>query len=91
MDTLAVQLIVPLAGPVRDLNPKESVPCRAHQNGKGRLVWPAFVISEAGLFVNGNGRGGTRVSGGVVSFCREGMRARANSFRRPFRGEGRGG
>jgi len=31
MDTLAVQLTVPLAGPVRDLNPKESAPCRAHK------------------------------------------------------------
>jgi hypothetical protein len=31
MDTLAVQLAVPLAGPARDFNPRESAPCRAHQ------------------------------------------------------------
>ncbi len=35
MDTLAVQLTVPLAGPVRDFNPLENAPCQAHQ-GKRR-------------------------------------------------------
>jgi hypothetical protein len=31
MDTLAVQLTVPLAGPVLDFNQHVNAPCRAHQ------------------------------------------------------------
>ena len=34
MDTLAVQLAVPLAGPAWDLNPQESARCRAHKKKK---------------------------------------------------------
>ena len=36
-DTLAVQLMVPTAGPIEDLHLQVSVPCRAHHK-KGRKL-----------------------------------------------------
>src|ERR1019366_9256565 len=49
MDTLAVQLTLPLAGSVGDLHPQVSAPCRAHQR-KGerrcrRGLWKTHTLA----------------------------------------------
>jgi hypothetical protein len=38
MDTVAVQLTLPLAGCVEDFHLQVSAPCRAHQNKKGAMI-----------------------------------------------------
>jgi hypothetical protein len=45
MDTLAVQLTLPLAGCVEDFHLQVSAPCRAHQ--KNAAFMPRFLLSEA--------------------------------------------
>jgi bifunctional non-homologous end joining protein LigD len=54
MDTLAVQLAVPLAGPAWDFNPQESAPCRAHEKKDGRRL----LIRKSGAEIHGINRRG---------------------------------
>src|ERR1700677_1532486 len=44
IDTLAVQLTLPLAGCVGDLHPQVNAPCRAHQTTRAGQVRPALVV-----------------------------------------------
>ena len=46
IDTLAVQLTLPLAGCVGDLHPQVSAPCRAHQTKSPRSRARAFALHE---------------------------------------------
>ena len=50
MDTLAVQLTLPLAGYVEDLHLQVSAPCRAHQSEKDDL---GQIALDASLFRDG--------------------------------------
>jgi hypothetical protein len=46
MDTLAVRLVVPLAGPALDFNQPVSAPCWAH-NEKSHASWTWLCIQAA--------------------------------------------
>jgi len=49
MDTLAVRLTVPLAGPVEDLHLQVGAPCRAHKIKAGwAYAHPAFLFLSFG-------------------------------------------
>jgi hypothetical protein len=48
MDTLAIRLAVPLAGPALDFNQQVSAPCRAHKKNDANL---AIRVVKAGLLI----------------------------------------
>ncbi len=49
MDTLAVRLTVPPAGPVEDFHLQVSAPCRAHVKKTGRQIAGRFLFSYSRL------------------------------------------
>jgi hypothetical protein len=58
VDTLAVQLTLPLAGCVEDFHLQVSAPCRAQQ-AKARRNWRAFFIAVAACHdISCSGAGG---------------------------------
>jgi len=60
MDTLAVRLTVPLAGPVEDLHLQVGAPCRAHEkNENEKFSFPFFMLTPC-LEEQGMKQGETR-------------------------------